>query len=96
VVKGYDGPAFFNPMWQFLTDRGSLPAGTHYFAESKPVNHYWYTPDQVLVRPEVADKLVDVQVLGTDGYDSLVDRRFGWPDTTGGSDHLPILFRINW
>jgi hypothetical protein len=94
VVKGYNGPAFFNPMWRFLTDRDALPAGTHYFADSKPVNHYWYTPDQVLVRPEVVDKLVDVQVLVTDGMDSLLDLRYGWPDCVKGSDHLPILFRV--
>jgi hypothetical protein len=96
TVRGYDGPTFFNPMWQFMTDRGSRPAGTHYFPDSRPVNHFWYTPDQLLVRPGVVDKLVDVQVLETDGTDSLLDRRYGWPDTTCGSDHLPLLFRLDW
>lgn len=96
LVKGYQGPAFYNPMWQFLTDRGSQPAGTYYFHDSRPVNHYWYCPDQVLVRPAVAGRLMDVQVLATDGVAPLTDRRHGWPDASAGSDHLPILFRTDW
>jgi hypothetical protein len=96
VVKGYDGPAFFNPMWQFLTDRGSQPAGTLYFHDSRPINHYWYTPDQVLVRSEIADRLVSVHLLETDGTDTLLDQKHGWPDSVNGSDHLPLLIQVNW
>lgn len=96
VVKSHVGPSFFNPMWQFMTDRGSRPAGTLYLSESIPINHYWYTPDQVLVRPEILDKLDDVQILETDGTETLLDSQHGWPDTATGSDHLPLLFRIDW
>ncbi len=96
IVQGAGYPTFFNPMWQFLADRGARPAGTFYFHDSGESNHFWYTLDQVMMRPELADKLVDVAVVETDGVASLLDQNHGWPDTTGGSDHLPLLFRIDW
>lgn len=96
IIQGVEYPTFFNPMWQFQTDRGSRPAGTFYFHDSGEVNHFWYAPDQVMVRPELVDKLVDVAVVETDGSDSLLDPTYGWPDTANGSDHLPLLFRIDW
>lgn len=96
IVQGESYPAFFNPMWQFLTDRGPRPAGTFYFHDSGESNHFWYTLDQVMVRPELADKLVDVALVETDGVESLLDPNHSWPDTSGGSDHLPLLFRLDW
>lgn len=53
---------FFNPMWQFLADRPGKPSGSYYFHESVPVNHYWHVLDQVLVRPELCDKLIGVDI----------------------------------
>ena len=96
VVQGTNRPAFFNPMWEFLTDRGPRPSGTLFFDQTRPVNPYWHTPDQVLVRPELLDRLVEVQVLETDGTDSLLHGTTGRPETEYGSDHLPLLFRLDW
>lgn len=96
TVAGVEYPTFFNPMWRFLTDRGSQPAGTYYFHPSVPTNHFWYALDQVLVRPEVADKLSSVEVLESDGADSLLDSANRWPDQSAGSDHLPLLVRLDW
>lgn len=96
TVQGHEYPVFFNPMWQFLTDRATRPPGTYYFDQSVALNHFWYTLDQVMVRPELADKLNSVEILETDGTDSLLNTPHGWPDTTTGSDHLPLLFRIDW
>lgn len=89
-------PTFYNPMWQFMTNRGTRPSGTLFFDEARPFNQYWHTPDQVLVRPELMDRLVEVQVLESDGSESLVDGATGRPDTSNGSDHLPLLFRLDW
>ncbi len=86
---------FFNPMWQFLTDRGPAPAGTYYRHDSDYDNHYWYALDQVLVRPELAGKLVRVAILDHDGTDPLTVLRGGWPDTNNGSDHLPVLVTLD-
>lgn len=86
---------FFNPMWRLLGDRDGEPAGTFYRRESVPVNHFWHTLDQVLLRPALADKLVDVRILSHDGTDSLTHSEGGWPDTNVGSDHLPIVFTLD-
>jgi len=82
--------AFFNPMWRFMTDSPGKPSGTYHFRVAKPINHFWYTLDQVLVRPDLADKLVSVDIIDTDGIQSLVTPS-GWPDAENASDHLPIL-----
>lgn len=82
--------AFFNPMWRLMTDRGGKPPGTYYWHESLPDNHYWYMLDQVLVRPELADKVVSVDIIDTDGLRPLTTDN-GWPDAENASDHLPIL-----
>ncbi len=94
IIQGERRRTFFNPMWQFLTDRGKQPAGTYYFHRSVPLNHYWHTFDQVLVRPELMDKLVSVDILDTDGVDSFLSAD-GWPDDSVASDHLPLLFRLD-
>jgi hypothetical protein len=86
---------FFNPMWRFLADRGRGPSGTYYRRESVPVNHYWHALDQVLVRPELADKVVNVEILDHDGTEPLTHPDGGWPDPDQASDHLPLLFTIN-
>jgi endonuclease/exonuclease/phosphatase family metal-dependent hydrolase len=96
LLQGTERPSFFNPMWQFMTDRSPHPSGTVYFEEARPTNPYWHTPDQVLVRPALVDRLVEVQVLETDGIVSLLDASSGRPDDTNGSDHLPLLFRLDW
>ena len=96
TIAGVEYPTFFNPMWQFLTDRRKQPAGTFYLHESEPMNHYWYACDLVLVRPELVSKLLGVEILESDGVDSLLHTTHGWPDKTTGSDHLPLLFRLDW
>lgn len=87
--------AFYNPMWQFLTDRGASPAGTYYRHAAVPDNHYWYALDQVLVRPELAGKVIRVAILDHDGVDALTVTGGGWPDTDSGSDHLPVLVSLD-
>ncbi len=86
---------FFNPMWEFLTDRGQAPAGTYYRHDAVYHNHYWYTLDQVLVRPELASKVARVAIVDHDGIDPLTVPGGGWPDRTDGSDHLPILVTLD-
>ena len=51
--------------------------------------------DQVLVRPELADKLGRVEILDFDGQQSLVTKRSGRPRRSVSSDHLPIFFELD-
>lgn len=91
--RGY--PMFYNPMWGVLGDRTPGPPGTYYRGAAEAVNYFWNTYDQVLVRPELMDRLADLAVLDSDGTDSLVTRR-GAPARKTISDHLPLCFRLDW
>ena len=81
-------------MWGFFGDRTPGPAGTHYWDSSVTSNQHWHMFDQVVAISSLVDRLVDVQILDTDGESKLVDED-GIPRKEHLSDHLPILFRIN-
>lgn len=98
VIQGRGHGMFYNPMWGFLGDWNKLvpgPPGTYYRSAAETVNYFWNTFDQVLVRPELADRLTAVSVLDHDGAASLLTPN-GLPDRNDGSDHLPLLFRLEW
>ncbi len=93
-VRGRPYRFFYNPMWGFFGDRTGGPPGTYYLHSSKPGQFFWNMYDQVLVRPALIEKLVNVQILDTDGRSSLLTR-FGLPSDAYGSDHLPLLFQLD-
>lgn len=94
-VAGREYPFFYNPMWAFFGDRTPGPAGTFDLAGSKPVNFFWNMYDQVLIRPALLDNFHDdVQILTADGSSSLASEN-GLPNRETGSDHFPILFRLD-
>jgi hypothetical protein len=93
-VRGKRYPFFYNPMWGHFGDRTAGPPGSYYLRASKPLNYYWNTYDQVLLRPELMDGFLDVRILDSDGQEPLVTSH-GLPREADGSDHLPIFFRLN-
>jgi hypothetical protein len=93
-VQGKRWRLFYNPMWGCFGDRTPGPAGTYYLSSAKPLNYFWNLYDQVLVRPALMDALDELRILENDGERSLLTRH-GLPQDTDGSDHLPILFRLN-
>lgn len=95
TVRGTGYPLFYNPMWSVLGDRTPGPPGTYYRASSESVNYFWNTYDQVLLRQELMSHLRDVFVPDNDGVNSLLTAA-GLPDKTNGSDHLPLVFRLDW
>jgi len=94
VVRGAEFRYFYNPMWGCFGDRTPGPPGSYYLSSSKPLNYFWAMYDQVLLRPDLMDTLVELRVLDNDGTTSLLTRD-GLPRTSNGSDHLPILFRLD-
>jgi hypothetical protein len=94
TVRGKSYKFFYNPMWGCFGDRTAGPAGTYYLPAAKPVNYFWNLYDQVLLRPSLMDKLADLRILDSDGGETLLTKN-GLPDKSGGSDHLPILFRLD-
>lgn len=94
-VQGRRRSLFYNPMWSRLGDGTSGPPGTYYRAASGPVATYWYTLDQVLIRPDLLPNFRDenLVVLTEAGEVNLLSKA-GIPDTVRASDHLPLLFTI--
>jgi len=89
-----DYPCFYNPMWGCFGDLHPGPPGTYFFSNSSdPTNHFWNVYDQVLVRPELMDKLSAVEVLESDGQDPLVTKQ-GRPRKGSHADHLPLFFQL--
>ena len=96
-VLGKDRNFFYNPMWSLLGDESQGPPGTYYFdASSKPLNHFWHIFDQVLLRPELVPVFPyeELKILTDTARFSLMNDR-GIPDSSGASDHLPLLFKLN-
>jgi endonuclease/exonuclease/phosphatase family metal-dependent hydrolase len=96
------GQRFYNPSWSHFARSDPDPPGTYYWNESgQPLNIFWHSLDQILVRPALFDAFRDetFQVLA-----SLPERspeRMQLIRNTGKhwkievSDHLPILFRLD-
>jgi hypothetical protein len=72
-----------------------LSGSPYYRGAADAVNYFWNTYDQVLLRPELAPRLSRLSILDGDGVESLLTQN-GLPDATNGSDHLPLLFRLEW
>lgn len=101
VVQEAEYDFFYNPMWRFLG--GGRPndvpprraGGTYYYWKAEHDIYFWNVYDQVLIRPELLDRVrdEDVSVPETDGAVSLVGAE-GRPNPDVGSDHLPVAVRV--
>lgn len=96
IVKGQRYPFFYNAMWSLWGDRTPGPCGTYFFNRSgQHLNRYWHMLDQVLVRPALMDALTDVRIIDHVRGRSLCDPH-GRPDRAHGSDHFPIIFKLEF
>lgn len=89
---------FYNPMWRLYgADRGGdAAAATYYHTKGyEAVEPFWHMLDQVLIRPEEANRLrpEDLQILSAAGPTRLT-LPDGRPDAEVASDHLPVLFSL--
>lgn len=87
---------FYNPMWRLY---GSDPAGdsaaaTYYHTGNEADEPIWHMLDQVLIRPEYADRLppAGLRILTAAGSLRLTTHA-GRPADTA-SDHLPVVFTL--
>jgi exonuclease III len=94
VVRNRAFRFFYNPMWGLFGDLTTGPPGTIHYSAAKPVCYFWNMFDQVLLRPDLMDKLVSITILDSDGTDSLLTDG-GFPDKGGASDHLPVLVQLD-
>lgn len=94
-VSGENRPFFYNPMWRFFGERPDAPPGTYYYpASGKVIAFHWNIFDQVLLRPELMDCLKDVRILDRIGPMPLLKDQIPVHDV--GSDHLPVLFVLEY
>lgn len=97
VVQDRKYSFFYNPMWNFFGDATEGPPGTYYDRRSGHVCFFWNMFDQILLRPGLMPffENEELRILTDDGETSLVSTK-GFPDAAKASDHLPILFRLNF
>ena len=99
-VLGQRKKFFYNPMWKYYGPQLHIetsPPATYYYDKNRVRELFWYMFDQVMVGPEIADRLLEneLQILCYADNQSLIKERGGIPDKTDASDHLPILFKLN-
>ena len=97
TVQGREYRFFYNPMWSHFGDAKSETAGSYYYDAGEHVNHYWHLFDQVLLRPELAERFDPsrLSIVRSAGGVSLVTED-GRPDGAKVSDHLPLVFEVEF
>jgi endonuclease/exonuclease/phosphatase family metal-dependent hydrolase len=97
TVQGREHRFLYNPMWNYLGDLRGTTAGSYFFDAAEHVNYFWNVFDQVLMRPELAERFdpSTLSILTSVGSRSLV-RPDGRPDSRLYSDHLPIVFSLTF
>jgi hypothetical protein len=97
TVQGREYRFFYNPMWGHFGDVRGETAGSYYYDSAQHVNYFWNMFDQVLIRPELAQhfKPDQLRIVTRAGVHSLVGLD-GRPDNTAFSDHLPLVFELEF
>lgn len=97
TVQGREYRLFYNPMWSHFGDAARDTAGSYFYSRAEHVSYGWHIFDQVLIRPELAQhfdpRKVEI-VAGVCG-NSLVHAD-GRPDGVACSDHLPVVFELEF
>ena len=97
TVQGIERSFFYNPMWNFFGDATDKPGGTYYYSGFRSHRVVWNMFDQVLLRPELLPSFTseNLQILTSDGINSFLDGPERQPGANNGSDHLPILLKLD-
>jgi exonuclease III len=87
-------PYFYNPMWNLLGDERGVP-GSYFYSPKHLRSEFWYLFDQVLPRPAMLTFFSgEVAIIDTIAGTSLLKN--GVPDSRNVSDHLPLVFTLNF
>lgn len=91
VLRSRKYKFFYNPMWSFFGDR-ELPFGTYYYSATKHYTLRWNIFDQVIVRPDIMDRLdlSNIKII-TEVKGHNLGGSTGKPKV---SDHFPLFFKI--
>lgn len=95
TVDGKERKYFYNPMWALMGADREVQGTFYSSKDSKEESIYWYTLDQVLIRPELIDKFVmdELEIIDAIGEESLLTSH----RVNGAkfSDHLPVVFELS-
>ncbi len=82
---------FYNPMWRLMGDPLNGP-GTYFYRKATPVQYFWHTFDQVLLRPALLSIFDDssLRIVRHDGTGDIIIQ-----GKAKASDHYPIQFSLN-
>lgn len=94
TVAEQEYPFFYNPMWGYFGDCNDGPPGTFYLRSGKAVKQFWHMFDQVLLRPSLMRRLIDLRIPVRAGPYALATKT-GLPGGPVGSDHFPLLFSLD-
>lgn len=85
---------YYNPMWNLMGNSSNLCKGTFYYS-SETKSYYWYTYDQVILRPDLIDKfdMNELKIIDIVNNRKLTTEK-AIPDKKRISDHLPIKFKM--
>ena len=95
-MQGRSYPFFYNPMWGHLGDWSDRPPGSYYYERAEHVSYFWNIFDQVLIRPKLLERFRSDELRIVDQAGDISLRTAdGRPDHDTGSDHFPLLFRLD-
>lgn len=96
-VQGSERFFFYNPMWNFLGDGHNHPGGSYFYEGSRPHRISWNVFDQFLLRPALLPcfELSNLEILTNNGQVSFLQEEHRKPGANGGSDHLPLLLKLD-
>ncbi|WP_099468205.1 endonuclease/exonuclease/phosphatase family protein [Konateibacter massiliensis] len=94
TVDGVERKFYYNPMWHVMGKRDSTLGTYYYDSDQSNRSFFWYTFDQVLLRPDLIDNFVweDFKIIDRIGNKVLIKNNK--IDGKSFSDHLPIQFAI--
>lgn len=79
-----------------LGDWSDGPPGTYYYERAEHVSYFWNIFDQVLIRPKLLERFRSDELRIVDQAGDISLRTAdGRPDHDTGSDHFPLLLRLD-
>lgn len=94
IVDNQQMRFYYNPMWHIMGSHDNIP-GTYYsYSDQEDKSFYWYTHDQVLLRPELIDSFIwtEFGIVKRIGAKDLILSGKIYKERY--SDHLPIKFEV--
>lgn len=95
IINGIERKYFYNPMWNIMGADREVQGTYFNSSDRKEESLYWYTLDQVLVRPQMIDNCLNEKLEIVDRIKESSLLSLHKVNAEKYSDHLPIIFEID-